>query len=153
MSANEISNSSADQTTNVSTNVETKPLDQQMIEQVKFSLGSALLYEHTGVLLRIAETGMVIPLPVTSRVLIGRSEINKIQQVNIDLTPFGGRILGVSRRHALIYRMKNSLFLEDLDSVNGTCINGQRLNAGQPRLLRNGDEVCFGNLRCYIEFG
>jgi pSer/pThr/pTyr-binding forkhead associated (FHA) protein len=32
-----------------------------------------------------------------------------------------------SRRHAVIQKIKDEYFLEDLDSTNGTLVNGQRI--------------------------
>jgi predicted component of type VI protein secretion system len=87
-----------------------------------------------------------------NRVVIGRQETGGLQQVHVDLSPFHAREMGVSRRHAVIYRMKNSLYMEDLNSANGSYLNGQRLMPGQPHLIRNGDEVRFGKFCCYIEF-
>jgi hypothetical protein len=148
----ETSRLSVDSTAEVPANPETRPITPEMVEKAKASVGSALLHEQTGVRLRVAESGAVVSVPVTARVVIGRSEINKIEGLNIDLTPFGARVMGVSRRHAVVYRMRNSLFIEDLDSVNGSYVNGQRLTPGHPQLLHNGDEIRFGNLRCSIEF-
>jgi hypothetical protein len=143
---------SVDSTSEVPASSETRPINQEIVDKVKASLGSALLHENMGVLLRFSESGAVVTVPMTSRVVIGRSEINKMEGLNIDLTPFGARVMGVSRRHAAVYRLKNSLFIEDLDSVNGSYVNGQRITPGQPHLLHNGDELRFGNLRCSIEF-
>ena len=46
----------------------------------------------------------------------------------------------VSRRHAAIRRTAHGYLLADLDSRNGTFVNGERLD-GQPQPLRDGDEI------------
>lgn len=51
----------------------------------------------------------------------------------------------VSRRHAIIARKLAQVQLTDLDSTNGTFVNGARLRA--PANLRRGDEVRFGSVR------
>jgi hypothetical protein len=51
----------------------------------------------------------------------------------------------VSRRHALIWRESASAWLADLESSNGTFLNGERL-AG-PIALSGGDAVAFGETR------
>jgi uncharacterized protein YkwD len=51
----------------------------------------------------------------------------------------------VSRRHAIIARKLEQVQVTDLDSTNGTFVNGARLRA--PANLRRGDEVRFGSVR------
>lgn len=72
---------------------------------------------------------------------------------DIDLTPFAGYRMGVSRRHAAI-RQNNeqSLDLWDLGSSNGTYLNGQRLNAHRPYRLHNGDEIRLGQMLIRVSF-
>ncbi|SRR5579875_781164 len=51
----------------------------------------------------------------------------------------------VSRRHAVIVRKLGRFTVRDLDSKNGTRVNGRR-NSGTSR-VRPGDELAFGNVR------
>ncbi len=51
--------------------------------------------------------------------------------------------LSVSRHHAQITISLQGYFLEDLNSHNGTFVNGERLRQGA-RLLRTGDEIVLG---------
>jgi hypothetical protein len=51
----------------------------------------------------------------------------------------------VSRRHAVLVRRLGHFAVRDLDSTNGTRINGQRTSG--TRRVRAGDEVEFGNAR------
>jgi hypothetical protein len=48
----------------------------------------------------------------------------------------------VSRRHVRIVRRRDEVFVEDLQSTNGTLVNGQV--AAAPVVLRNGDVVAIG---------
>lgn len=51
----------------------------------------------------------------------------------------------VSGRHAIFRRGEDgACLLEDLGSTNGTSVNGDALDPGQPRLLRDEDILCFG---------
>ena len=52
----------------------------------------------------------------------------------------------VSRLHARIYRQGDYIYLEDLNSTNGTFKNGLRLQPYEKRRLEEGDEIRFGNL-------
>jgi len=49
----------------------------------------------------------------------------------------------VSRRHALIRLLDSELAIEDLNSTNGTWINGERITG--IRTLSGGDSLKFGN--------
>src|SRR5690606_23476714 len=51
----------------------------------------------------------------------------------------------VSKEHCIIVQSGNDFILQDLGSLNGTFINGERV-AGE-RLLRDGDEIALGSTR------
>ena len=51
------------------------------------------------------------------------------------------RDLAISRRHLIIRRNGGQFFLSDLDSANGTLLNGFPVQAGE---LRDGDEIALG---------
>jgi hypothetical protein len=69
----------------------------------------------------------------------------------LDLEPYQGEELGVSRKHALIERQHRLLYITDLDSKNGTRINGDLLAPRHRRIIRNGDEVRLGRLTLTIQ--
>jgi len=48
---------------------------------------------------------------------------------------------GVSRRHARIFRRDDQYFIDDLESINGTFLNRERVR--KPTLLRDGDTIHF----------
>lgn len=68
----------------------------------------------------------------------------------IDLVPFGAIQMGVSRQHALIRRTDNGYEVIDLNSTNGTWVNGKRLNPDSPRPLSSGDILRLGRLNLLI---
>src|SRR5579872_1995592 len=49
---------------------------------------------------------------------------------------------GVSRRHARIVLLGGQLCIEDLESANGTLVNGERVRSA---LLRDGDKIQVGS--------
>jgi DNA-binding winged helix-turn-helix (wHTH) protein len=55
----------------------------------------------------------------------------------------------VSRRHARIIVDVSSVTVEDLDSKNGTLVNGKRLSTS--KRLVNGDSITFGTVETIIE--
>jgi FHA domain len=93
-------------------------------------------------------------LPMKELILVGRAveSDSTANQINFDLTPFGAYHFGVSRHHAHITLKDGYLYLEDLDSTNGTRINGFQLTANQKYRLRDGDEIEFARLRSVIQF-
>jgi Nif-specific regulatory protein len=48
----------------------------------------------------------------------------------------------VSREHCLIYKQKNQFFINDLESLNGTFVNGKK---AKNTLLRHGDKIHLGD--------
>jgi pSer/pThr/pTyr-binding forkhead associated (FHA) protein len=74
---------------------------------------------------------------------------------DVDLTPFAGYRMGVSRKHAVIRQNDETnerLDLWDMGSSNGTFLNGTRLNANRPYRLRDGDEIRFGQMIMRVYF-
>lgn len=69
---------------------------------------------------------------------------------SVDLTPFNGGSLGVSRRHARIRKIDQMYVLEDMGSTNGTWINQTRLPKGKQHGLYSGDVLQLGQLVIYF---
>lgn len=91
--------------------------------------------------------GNRLPLPAGfTELLIGREDPASNVFPDIDLEPFGGQEAGVSRRHARLSAQSGMIYIEDLNTVNGTFLNRQKLIPGQPALLKNGDELRLGKL-------
>jgi pSer/pThr/pTyr-binding forkhead associated (FHA) protein len=90
-------------------------------------------------------------LDLKDDLIIGRADPTSSRPPEIDLNPYGAIELGVSRRHAKIERNGNILSLIDLNSSNGTFVNGRRLASGQAYILRDGDEIRIGKLVIIIK--
>jgi pSer/pThr/pTyr-binding forkhead associated (FHA) protein len=84
--------------------------------------------------------------------IIGRGASGSAMKPDIDLTAYNAENLGVSRLHASLKRLDNTVALTDLDSKNHTFINGQRLHPHEVRVLRDGDEVRLGKLIMKVNF-
>ena len=72
---------------------------------------------------------------------LGRSARNDIQIKDIM----------VSRKHLKIFKVEETLFVEDLMSTNGTRFNGEVITSGEAFEVGDGDTVSFGNT--VIRFG
>lgn len=57
----------------------------------------------------------------------------------------------VSRIHAMITKKGNTCYIQDLNSKNGTYINGERLPIRQDTLLQTSDELYIANIRLYLQ--
>jgi pSer/pThr/pTyr-binding forkhead associated (FHA) protein len=57
----------------------------------------------------------------------------------------------VSRYHITVARKDNQVVLEDLDSANGTYIDGDRVKAREPYPLRGGEEIQIGEIRLIFQ--
>jgi hypothetical protein len=113
--------------------------------QVRFAQGMQLELE-------MIETGERMRSAVDHDLVVGRGDNLSDFQPDIDLTPFGAYRLGLSRRHAILRRENETLVVQDLNSRNGTHINGKQIESGELRPLRDGDEVRFGNLALRVNF-
>lgn len=72
--------------------------------------------------------------------------------VEINLSPHGGDDLAVSRRHAALFFDGYSLYIRDLNSRNGTYINGLRAIAGRNVEVHDGDNVRLGAFQMSFSF-
>ncbi|MBW3622834.1 MAG: FHA domain-containing protein [Armatimonadetes bacterium] len=57
----------------------------------------------------------------------------------------------VSRRHARITLDEGGLRIEDLDSSNGTTVDGERLNPGEPKAIHDGATIQVGSVSLKLE--
>ena len=57
----------------------------------------------------------------------------------------------VSRRHLRIGRDSNGLFVEDVNSLNGTLLDGRRLKPFTPERLREGQSLVMGQVVLTVE--
>jgi pSer/pThr/pTyr-binding forkhead associated (FHA) protein len=96
--------------------------------------------------LSIVGTGVLLTLSPDRENLIGRSIHDSDLVPDIDLSAHGGGQAGVSRLHARLVHREGQWYLEDLNSTNGTSVNGQALAPGQPIALNDGDMILFGSM-------
>jgi predicted component of type VI protein secretion system len=117
------------------------------------SVGSEEFHDQWLIRIEIENSTEPTLLRPTHEIIIGRKDPATGSMPDIDLTPFAGYRMGVSRRHAAI-RLTEGHFLDlwDLGSSNGTFLNGMRLVAYRPHRLRDGDEIRLGQLSMHAFF-
>lgn len=102
---------------------------------------------HTRVVaLVVINSGRRIRISADEDALIGRKDNQRGIYPDVDLGLDGGYDAGVSRRHAILTPASTGFLLEDLNSANGTFVNGRRLAPQAPTPVAHGDEIKFGTL-------
>jgi RNA polymerase subunit RPABC4/transcription elongation factor Spt4 len=96
----------------------------------------------------VTNAGLRLPLFSGDRldVVVGRSDALSGVAPDLDLEPFAGELAGLSRRHARFVQRDDQCWIEDLNSVNWTYVNNQRLPPEKPAPLKDGDLLRLGNV-------
>lgn len=112
--------------------------------------GTAYFGEESLLRIHVRDVNQVLEVIFHDQLVLGRA----VGDVNpdVDLTPYNAQDLGVSRRHVKLTRESETLMVQDLGSINGTFLNGQRLLPYQPRVLRNDDDLVLGRLTLRVSY-
>lgn len=76
--------------------------------------------------------------------LIGRNPAESDFQISDD---------SVSRKHARLFSKRDKLYVEDLESANGTVVDDEELHPGEPASIVNGGIVEFGAVKLNVSRG
>ncbi len=90
-------------------------------------------------------------LYTVSEIILGRF-FDESENSNLDLDHYGAGAAGVSRRHARIVRINDQFVFEDLNSTNGSWLNGRRVPSGTTFPLMSGDQIWLGQFKLKICF-
>jgi len=96
--------------------------------------------------LRVVGTDAVLSLLGRTNYTLGIAIEGQAVIPDIDLGPFDAYKHGVSRIHAELLLQPEGLFIIDLDSANGTVVNGNRIEAVKAFQIRHGDLIQLGGL-------
>lgn len=111
--------------------------------------------EHTidsqGVLFYIANETKPIVITNEDIIRIGRTD-QESTSVTLDVTPFYGAELGVSRLHAEIVFQEGSYFIKDMGSTNGTWVNNTKIAPYRQTLLQDADQIRLGHFTMLVKF-
>lgn len=86
----------------------------------------------------------------------GRNTIGRFadKPVDIDLvSQESTEQIWCSRQHATVTFSDGAVMIEDLNSLNGTWVNGIRIHAGQQKVIRHGDVVQIGTVQMKLFVG
>ena len=106
----------------------------------------------TGALLelRVVSSGDVISLLGRDNFTLGRSIEGQAVIPDVDLAKYDAYDQGISRMHAELRVEKEGVFVLDLDSANGTIVNGKRIKGEKTSAIHHGDIIQLGRLRLQI---
>ena len=85
----------------------------------------------------------------SGEIILGRKADTTSERL-LDLAPFGGYSMGISRRHAVVRRVGEEYELMDLGSVNGTFLNEERLIPQKTYPLPSGSHLRLGRMRMLV---
>ena len=136
---------------------ETLPQNEPMIQQALSKqegreMGTANLGGKNEVMLLIGNDVKRFSLAGNKRWILGRFDKNPSHPDQVDLSPYGALELGISRFHVELQVDDNQLFAVDLNSTNGSYLNGDPLVPKKRALIRNGDELLLGRLAIQVLF-
>lgn len=106
--------------------------------------------EADRLVLQFLPSGTCVTLAIEHPVILGRGQ--SPDGALYDLTLFNALRHGVSRHHCLLHRQNGHLLVADLESLNGTLVNGHRLIPHREYLLRHGDRLVLGSLHIQVSF-
>lgn len=123
-----------------------------LLANVIRSAGAEVFDETMLLRLEIDSAPTPILINVKREMSLGRRDPATGTTPDVDLTPYAGYRLGVSRKHAVIRLRDRRLEIQDLGSSNGTYVNGKRLLPHHPETLRDGDEIILGKMTIRVLF-
>lgn len=113
--------------------------------------GTDTLQAHANIILQFFPSGACFVLPLQQPVILGRAT-NCAQYDVLDLSELNADRHGVSRQHCLLRRCGNKLVLVDLNSTNGTYLNGMLIPPQHEFVISEGDHLILGSLRMDVYF-
>jgi predicted component of type VI protein secretion system len=133
-------------------NSATREMLEPDIKEPNIKCGTATLGRQLRIELHIEKPHLEpIRVCLSHRMIIGRAD-DSHSDIDINVGAYEAAQKGVSRRHAALEVVSKTLMVSDLNSTNGTFINGQRIPVGNRRVVRDGDELLLGNLLIHIFF-
>lgn len=98
----------------------------------------------------VRENGGTIEVPIASKIIIGRR--NSTLPIDVDLGTYEAEELGVSRQHLKIEVGEDRIWVSDLDTVNGSRLNGEVMAPRRTYPLSSNDVLKLGRLHLIVLF-
>jgi pSer/pThr/pTyr-binding forkhead associated (FHA) protein len=93
-----------------------------------------------------------LALTENQEIILGRADPDERIYPGVDLTPFGAREYGVSRKHLRLTLFQRQVIATDLGGGNGTFLAGKLMFPLLPYPVHSGDDLVLGRLPVQIVF-
>jgi len=121
----------------------------ELTDEIKDQVVGTHTPPAVGLSLFLLNNGEPISLRAEEEFVLGRSN-DMTSEPMVDLTKYEAFAAGVSRRHAMIRAIGNKYILIDLNSSNGTWLNGERLLPTKAHDLPSGGVIQLGRLKLVV---
>ncbi|NLX08334.1 MAG: FHA domain-containing protein [Chloroflexi bacterium] len=109
-------------------------------------------FEHTSsAVLQFLPSGTCIAFALDQPLVLGRGAHSSLADM-FDLSDFNALEHGVSRHHCMLMRHGRHLVVIDLNSTNGTNLNGRALLPNREYVVSHGDKLILGSLHLTVAF-
>ena len=130
-------------------NISTAPIEKS---STKPQNSSTLRSLPVAICLHIGPNKKEIQLQIDEPVYIGRIDPGQDIFPDVDLTRYNIEAKAISRRHVRLFVQNQAVMIEDLDSLNGTYLNEERLPPYLSVTLSDGDKLKLGMLQMEVAF-
>ena len=96
--------------------------------------------------------GRVIVVDLHQPIILGRHVEDMEDATKVDLSQTGDLDNGVSRSHAILQMIDDTIYVTDNKSTNGTYLNKAELYPMRNYMLNDGDTLKLGNVELRIKF-
>lgn len=100
--------------------------------------------------LRVISTGDIISLIGRDNFTLGRSADSQAVIPDVDLSIYEAYDHGISRMHAEVRIQEDGIYVVDLESANGTIVNGTRIPPQSAQRIGHGDIIQLGRMRLQL---
>ena len=123
--------------------------DQSSFRQIPIP-AITFIASNEPMVLHLVDSGEIIRIGNKKELTVGRTGDGQQIVPEIDLTEYGAYSAGVSRLHVNLSINSSKVTVQDLDSANGTRLNGSRLTPQTKYKLKHGDILTLGTLKVQI---
>ena len=124
-------------------------LTPEMIKEWVLKNAKEAVIPETGIAFYVDGHSMPAYIDPNGEFVLGR-KVGESSELLLDLAPFAGYSLGVSRRHVVVRRTMDGYEILDLGSVNGTWLNEERLVPHHAYPLPSGSHLRLGRMRLLV---
>lgn len=131
------------------TQLDTGRFNPELREKLK-SIGNTYTSTERKLVLFFPQQSEPTIFELTDSITLGRTDFRANIHPTVDLTPYHGALLGVSRFHAEITLTNGRFHIKDMGSTNGTRINNVKIPPYRHFPFKSGDTLRLGHLNILI---